>query len=147
MKFRYTGKKDASGHTVYGDIGVFLRDSLNAYLKPKGGRTFYIDPSYIIRSVPPTPNEDTPAQRTLLAPEVATATGRCSQSMSSLRGSAWMLGGARPWCTQSAALTNPAAPATVLVWPTLPLIEPTTSFSARRKRCWRRSCVLACRAT
>ena len=52
-----TGAKDASGHTVYGDIGVYLRDSLNAYLKPKGGRTFYIDPSYIIRSVPPTPND------------------------------------------------------------------------------------------
>ena len=50
-----TGKKDASGHTIYGDIGIYLRDTLNAYLKPKGGRTFYIDPSYIIRSVPPTP--------------------------------------------------------------------------------------------
>ena len=54
-----TGAKDATGHTVYGDIGVFLRDTLNAYLKSseappasKGGRTFYIDPSYIIRSVP-----------------------------------------------------------------------------------------------
>ena len=28
-----TGQKDATGHTVYGDIGVFLRDKLNAYLK------------------------------------------------------------------------------------------------------------------
>jgi len=52
-----TGKKDATGHTVYGDSGTFVRDKLNAYLKPKGGRTFYIDPSYIIRSVPPTPND------------------------------------------------------------------------------------------
>ena len=25
------GQKDATGHTVYGDIGVFLRDKLNAY--------------------------------------------------------------------------------------------------------------------
>jgi len=50
-----TGEKDASGHTVYGDIGIFLRDTLNKYLKPKGGRTFYIDPSYIIRSVPANP--------------------------------------------------------------------------------------------
>ena len=57
QEFVSTGKKDATGHTVYGDIGVFLRDSLNAYLKPKGGRTFYIDPSYIIRSVPVTPND------------------------------------------------------------------------------------------
>ena len=52
-----TGKKDASGHTEYGDSGVFMRATLNAYLKPKGGRTFYIDPSYIIRSVPVTPND------------------------------------------------------------------------------------------
>merc|ERR1711937_720678 len=43
-----TGKTDATGHTVYGDIGVYLRDTLNKYLKSKGGRTFYIDPSYII---------------------------------------------------------------------------------------------------
>ena len=28
-----TGQKSATGHTVYGDIGVFLRDTLNEYLK------------------------------------------------------------------------------------------------------------------
>ena len=28
-----TGQTDATGHTVYGDIGVYLRDKLNAYLK------------------------------------------------------------------------------------------------------------------
>jgi len=27
----HAGQKDATGHTVYGDIGVFLRDKLNAY--------------------------------------------------------------------------------------------------------------------
>ena len=59
QEFVATGAKDGTGHTVYGDIGVFLRDTLNAYLKSseappasRGGRTFYIDPSYIIRSVP-----------------------------------------------------------------------------------------------
>ena len=52
-----TGQKDSSGHTVYGDIGTFLRDHLNAHLKPTGGRTFYIDPSYIIRSCPIAPND------------------------------------------------------------------------------------------
>jgi len=52
-----TGKKDDTGHDIYGDIGVFLRDTVNKYLKPKGGRTFYIEPSYIIRSVPATPND------------------------------------------------------------------------------------------
>jgi len=52
-----TGEKDATGHTVYGDVGVFLKSHLNKYLKESGGRTFYIDPSYIIRSVPIRPND------------------------------------------------------------------------------------------
>mmetsp|Transcript_72648 Transcript_72648/g.201457 ORF Transcript_72648/g.201457 Transcript_72648/m.201457 type:complete len:188 (+) Transcript_72648:2-565(+) len=52
-----TGKKDSTGHTIYGDIGVFLRDKVNEHLKPQGGRSFYIDPSYIIRSVPIRPND------------------------------------------------------------------------------------------
>mmetsp|Transcript_21238 Transcript_21238/g.49226 ORF Transcript_21238/g.49226 Transcript_21238/m.49226 type:complete len:532 (+) Transcript_21238:79-1674(+) len=50
-----TGEKDSTGHTKYGDIGTYLRDKLNASLKASGGRTFYIEPSYIIRSVPITP--------------------------------------------------------------------------------------------
>jgi len=57
QEFVATGKKDATGHTVYGDIGEFLRDSINDHLKGKGGRTFYINPSYIIRSVPIRPND------------------------------------------------------------------------------------------
>ena len=57
QEFVATGQTDATGHTVYGDIGTFMRDELNKYLKPKGGRTFYIDPSYIIRSVPIRPND------------------------------------------------------------------------------------------
>jgi len=52
-----TGQLDATGHTVYGDIGTFMRDLVNKHLKPKGGRSFYIDPSYIIRSVPIDPND------------------------------------------------------------------------------------------
>ena len=52
-----TGKLDATGHTIYGDIGVFIRDLVNKHLKQQGGRSFYIDPSYIIRSVPIEPND------------------------------------------------------------------------------------------
>merc|ERR1711956_45799 len=53
-----TGEKDATGHAVYGDIGTFMRDAINKHLKEKGcGRCFYIDPSYIIRSVPIKPND------------------------------------------------------------------------------------------
>jgi 6-phosphofructokinase 1 len=57
QEFVATGKKDATGHTVYGDIGVFLKDAVNKHLKAAGGRSFYIDPSYIIRSVPIKPND------------------------------------------------------------------------------------------
>jgi 6-phosphofructokinase 1 len=57
QKFVATGQKDATGHTVYGDIGVFLKDAVNKHLKASGGRSFYIDPSYIIRSVPIRPND------------------------------------------------------------------------------------------
>jgi len=52
-----TGEKDATGHTIYGDIGVYLKDQVNKHLKPTGGRSFYIDPSYIIRSCPIRPND------------------------------------------------------------------------------------------
>jgi 6-phosphofructokinase 1 len=52
-----TGELDATGHPKYGDIGTLMRDSINEYLKDKGGRCFYIDPSYIIRSCPIRPND------------------------------------------------------------------------------------------
>jgi len=56
QEFVATGEKDATGHTKYGDIGQFMRDAINKHLKEKGrGRCFYIDPSYIIRSVPLNP--------------------------------------------------------------------------------------------
>jgi 6-phosphofructokinase 1 len=57
--FVATGKRDATGHTIYGDIGTFLRDKVNEHLKPKGGRSFYIDPSYIIRSCAVRPVDHT----------------------------------------------------------------------------------------
>ncbi|CAE7369386.1 PFK5 [Symbiodinium sp. CCMP2456] len=57
QKFVSTGKKDSTGHTVYGDIGTYLKDQINAHLKKSGGRSFYIDPSYIIRSVTIRPND------------------------------------------------------------------------------------------
>ncbi len=49
-----TGEKDASGNVKYGDVGFFMRDAVHAYLKEnKVPFTLkYIDPSYLIRSVP-----------------------------------------------------------------------------------------------
>ena len=87
-----TGKKDSSGHTIYGDIGVYLRDMLNAHLKPKGGRTFYIDPSYIIRSVVPrrladvhaTPPSIIPKTPKIATPNLALNPARSRSSWSGL---------------------------------------------------------------
>lgn len=48
-----TNERDASGNVRFGDIGVFLRDRINEYLKGlrKEINLKYIDPSYTIRSV------------------------------------------------------------------------------------------------
>jgi 6-phosphofructokinase 1 len=51
------GERDASGNIRLGDIGVFLKNHINEYFK-RGGREIslkYIDPSYIIRSMPASP--------------------------------------------------------------------------------------------
>jgi 6-phosphofructokinase 1 len=53
------GEHDASGNIKYGDIGVFLRDSINEHFK-KIGMEFslkYIDPSYTIRSQRANPHD------------------------------------------------------------------------------------------
>ena len=49
-------EKDASGNILHNDIGVFLRDEINAYFKKIGldHTVKYIDPSYTIRSLPAT---------------------------------------------------------------------------------------------
>jgi len=48
------GETDASGNRRYGDIGVFLKDCINAFFKDRRVEVNvkYIDPSYIVRSVP-----------------------------------------------------------------------------------------------
>jgi 6-phosphofructokinase 1 len=54
-----TADRDASGNVRRGDIGVFLRDAINDHFRTTGmGVTLkYIDPSYIIRSVPANPRD------------------------------------------------------------------------------------------
>jgi len=49
-----TQDRDASGNVRFGDIGLFLRDQINAHFKgrEKEMNLKYIDPSYTIRSVP-----------------------------------------------------------------------------------------------
>lgn len=52
---------DASGNAKLGDIGLLLRDRIVAYFKALGDDVSlkYIDPSYIIRSVPANSNDST----------------------------------------------------------------------------------------
>jgi 6-phosphofructokinase 1 len=54
-----TGERDASGNVKYGDIGVFLRDAIRDHFKRIGAEISlkYIDPSYMIRSVPANPHD------------------------------------------------------------------------------------------
>ena len=54
-----SGEHDASGNLLLGDIGEFLRKRIMAYLKDEGIRFSikYIDPSYLIRSVPANAND------------------------------------------------------------------------------------------
>ena len=51
--------KDASGNPVLGDVADLLRKNINAYLGKRGidHSMKYIDPSYIIRSVPANAND------------------------------------------------------------------------------------------
>ncbi len=63
--FNSTGKTlvskrtDASGNVKLKDIGQFLRDGIGEWFKDKGieVNVKYIDPSYLIRSVPANPND------------------------------------------------------------------------------------------
>lgn len=50
---------DASGNLKLGDIGIFLKNRIKAYFAEKNIPVSikYIDPSYTIRSKPPTPND------------------------------------------------------------------------------------------
>ncbi len=52
--------QDASGNQKYGDVGLYLKDRINAFFKERKMECNlkYIDPSYIIRSVPAGPQDN-----------------------------------------------------------------------------------------
>jgi len=54
-----SGEKDASGNIRFQDVGIFLKDRIQAYFKGRGTEITlkYIDPSYTIRSVPADAND------------------------------------------------------------------------------------------
>jgi 6-phosphofructokinase 1 len=53
------GGTDASGNLTYGDIGPFLKKQIESHFKAsnKAINIKYIDPSYVIRSVPASPQD------------------------------------------------------------------------------------------
>jgi len=52
-------ERDASGNVKLKDIGIFLKNTITAYFKSKGADVAirYIDPSYMIRSLPANAND------------------------------------------------------------------------------------------
>ncbi len=54
-----SGDRDASGNIRFEDIGIFLRDKIKNYFKESGMKVAlrYIDPSYMIRSLPANPRD------------------------------------------------------------------------------------------
>lgn len=54
QKFVASSGTDASGNVKYGDIGIYMKDRITEYLKKREvpHTLKYIDPSYIIRSMP-----------------------------------------------------------------------------------------------
>jgi 6-phosphofructokinase 1 len=54
-----TGKTDISGNPVLGDIALVLKEAITNYLNKQGmpHTIKYIDPSYIIRSIPANAND------------------------------------------------------------------------------------------
>ena len=54
------GSTDASGNARYGDIGLYLKDQINSFFKSRRMEVNlkYIDPSYIVRSVPANPQDN-----------------------------------------------------------------------------------------
>lgn len=74
------GATDASGNKRYGDIGLVLKDQINAFFK---GRRMevnikYIDPSYIVRSVPANPQDNVYCSRLAQAAVHAAMAGKTS---------------------------------------------------------------------
>jgi len=57
--FNNRNEKDSSGNRKHGDIGIFLRDQIIEYFKNQNFHINlkYIDPSYIIRSTPPSSDD------------------------------------------------------------------------------------------
>ena len=78
--FSDNGSTDASGNKRYGDIGLHLKDQINAFFKARRMEVNlkYIDPSYIVRSVPANPQDNVYCSRLAQAAVHAAMAGKTS---------------------------------------------------------------------
>ncbi|HEY1083117.1 MAG TPA: ATP-dependent 6-phosphofructokinase [Prosthecobacter sp.] len=74
------GSTDASGNKRYGDIGLYLKDEINAFFKARRMEVNlkFIDPSYIVRSVPANPQDNVYCSRLAQAAVHAAMAGKTS---------------------------------------------------------------------
>jgi 6-phosphofructokinase 1 len=81
-------QRDASGNVKLQDIGTFLRDRITAYFKDLKFETSvkYIDPSYLIRSVPASPPDSVFCLRLAHAAAHAAMSGRTEMVVGSWHG-------------------------------------------------------------
>jgi len=81
--------RDASGNAKLGDIGLFLKDRINGYFQGLGMELNlkYIDPSYIVRSVPASPQDRVYCSRLAQAAVHAGMAGKTSMVVARWHGS------------------------------------------------------------
>lgn len=80
---------DASGNKRYGDIGMFLKDRINGFFKERRMEVNvkYIDPSYIVRSVPANPQDNVYCSRLAQAAVHAAIAGKTQMLVGRWHGS------------------------------------------------------------
>ena len=80
---------DASGNKRYGDVGLFLKEKINSFFKERKIEVNlkYIDPSYIVRSVPANPQDNVYCSRLAQAAVHAAMAGKTSMLVGRWHGS------------------------------------------------------------
>jgi 6-phosphofructokinase 1 len=80
---------DASGNQRYGDIGLFLKDRINEFFKGRRieANVKYIDPSYIVRSVPANAQDNVYCSRLAQAAVHAAVAGKTGMLVGRWHGS------------------------------------------------------------
>jgi len=84
-----SGETDASGNQRYGDIGLYLKDRINAFFKERRTEVNlkYIDPSYIVRSVPANAQDNVYCSRLAQAAVHAAVAGKTGMLVGRWHGS------------------------------------------------------------